>query len=695
MKNIFKIILLILIIIILQSAGQVWAQRTGSSLRGGETDKVMKLYWETYEWPEHLIGFNIKKQTKASNGWNKLNKEVITPQIDERNWTNQGLDEEEANNVQQIYLKYISEGKLSKITKGELLQKLQLLGGLKSGDRLNMKQDFNVALILGFGFIDHTYKKSDNASYGLFYVYEDGHESEQAMATFSPEEVKIKPTVEFSVNKSKLKLSWSVSEKDYNIAGLYGFKISRKDDKTGIQTNLTEDLIGYQKSDNGKLQWLFFDESAKTSIDYTYTFFPVTILQTQLKPFEHKFKASLFQSMHTPSIDSISIINDTDIQIYWKADSLLSDKKRIKEFYLEKRNVDTLQFTRITKSLDLKHKSYTDTSNLQYGQSYIYRLSVTDKKGKQWPGTPLNIFYTGVKLPTKPDSLKAEFRMILDKPYVHLYWAKSSSKNAAGFVLQSDEEGSGKLLENLSVPLIKSNEFLYELSGEGGKDYQFRIIPVNERGMRGEGSTAHCKVPLLKLPLFTNISATLNKSNLVELSWDYPKESEVKGFNVLVNDQIIATYEDLPKDSRKYTVQLYLPKNAKKVNVYQVEAIGTVVSRKSSVAPLYLPSYKLPQPEKLTISLIKEKGKSYAALSWEYNKEEKNDIKGFLLFADEGAENAFLQVTKGELLKEMKFNYQIKDLDRNSYTFQVSAVSDKGEISPATSITLNIKDIKK
>jgi hypothetical protein len=693
-KNIYRLILLFIVAIFLNPAYQVLAQRSGASLRGGETDKAMKLYWETYDWPQNLIGFNIKKQSSGNTGWNKLNKDVIFPQVDERNWENMGLVDDEAKSIQQTYLKYLSEGKLSKITKEELLQKLQQSGGLKSGDRLNMKQDYNVALILGFAFIDHTYKKSDNTTYGLFYVFEDGHESEQPVATFYPGDVKIKPVIEASVNKGKIKLFWSVNEKDYFKAGLFGFKISRKEDKSGKETNLTEELIGYQKSDNGQLQWLFTDENANTSLDYTYTFIPVTILQTQLKPFEFRFKAALYKSIHTPSIDSIGVVNDTDLRIYWKTDSLLSDKKQIKEFYLERRNADTLQFTRITK-LNYKNKIYTDTTGLQYGQSYIYRLSVTDKKGKEWFGSPADVFYTGIKIPVKPDSLKAEFQMIMDKPHVHLSWAKSTSKNTFGFVFLSDEEGTGKLIENLSIPLIKSNEILYEISGDGGLEYQFSIVPVNEKGMRGEGNTVKCSVPLLNLPLFNSFSATLNKNNLTELSWEYPKETAIKGFNILVNGHTIATPEDLPKESRKYVVQLYNPEDAKKVNVYQVEAIGAVVSRKSSVSPLYLPSYKLSSPENLRVALRKDKGRSYADLSWEFNKEQVQDIKGYILFTDESSENAFHQITKGNLHKELNFSYKINNPGRSAYTFKVAAVSNKGEISPAASITLNLKDIKK
>lgn len=695
MRNRYKSIALIIVTIFLQSTIQAYAQRNGASLRGGEADKAMKLYWETYDWPQTLTGFNIKKQSGESRGWNKLNAEVIYPQIDERNWQNQGLDEEQGKEVQEAYLKYLSEGKLSKITKNILLQKLRETDGLKSGDRLNMKQDYTVALILGFAFIDNTYKKSEKVTYGLFYVYEDGHESEQPMATFAPENIQIKPDITCSVSKGKLKLSWSVNEKDYSTAGLYGFKISRKEDKSGKTANLTEELLGFQKSDNGQLQWLYFDESAIASLDYTYTFIPVTILQTELKPFEYAFKSALYQNVHTPFIDSIFIVNDIDLRIHWNTDTLLLYKKRIKEFYLEKRHVDTLKFTRITKSLALKSKSYTDTTNLLYGQSYMYRLSVTDQKGKQWDGTPATIFYTGVKLPTRPDSLNAELRMILGKPYVYISWAKNTSKNTFGFVFQSDEDGTGKLIENLSIPLIKSNELLYEISGDGGIEYQFSIIPVNEKGMRGEGRTIKCQIPLLKLPEFTNCSATLDKNNLVQLLWEYPKEAEIKGFNVLVNGQVIATYNELPKETRKYTVQLYMPEDAKKVNLYQVEAIGTVASRKSSVAPLYLPKYNLAPPENIHVELVKEKGKSYAVLTWNSNKDQEKNIKEYMLFTDETVENAFSQFNSIEAHEEMKYKYLIPDPDRSSYTFQVAAVSDKGEISPVASITLTLKALKK
>lgn len=129
--------------------------------------------------------------------------------------------------------------------------------------------------------------------------------------------------------------------------------------------------------------------------------------------------------------------------------------------------------------------------------------------------------------------------------------------------------------------------------------------------------------------------------------------------------------------------------------MYQVEAIGAVVSRKSSVSPLYLPSYKLSSPENIRVELRKDKGKSYADLSWEFNKEQIQDIKGYILFTDESSENAFHQITRGNLHKELNFSFQINNPGRSAYTFKVAAVSNKGEISPAASITLNLKDIKK
>jgi hypothetical protein len=690
-RNSNKYLLRFIVIALLFSV-QSFAQRTGASLRGGGTDKAMKLYWETYDWPGNLAGFTIKRQSKGNNGWTTLTPQVIYPQVDERNWENLGLTAEETKALQETFQRYLAEGKLSRITKDELLQKLQASGGLKSGDRLNMKQDYSVALILGFAYIDHAYKKSEHVRYGLFYVYNDGRESEQPVATFTPESVKITPVIEASVRRNKITLLWTVKEREYQTAGLFGFNISRKEVKSGKETSLTEDLIGYQKADNGQLQWIFTDESANASLDYTYSFIPVTILQTELKPVEFKYKAALYQRIPVSSIDSIVVVDETALRIYWKTDSLLPDKKRIRELYLEKRNEDTLHFSKI-KKLESKNKFFTDTTHLQFGQSYVYRLSVTDTKGKEWYGAPETILYTGVKLPGKPDSLRAEFKMILDKPHVHLTWV--TGKNTHGFVLLSDEEGTGKLKENLSVPLIKNNELLYEVSGDGGINYQFSIVPVNEKGMRGEGSTVTCSIPLLSLPLFQSFSATYNKNNLVELSWNYPKGIDLKGFNILVNGNIIATPQDLSIDSRSYTVQLYNVEDAKKVNVYQVEAVGTVASRKSSVSPLYQPAYKLAPPQNLKVTLTKDKGKTFADLSWNYNKDQIKDINGYILFTDDGSESYFYQITKGSPHKDMNFNYLINNPGRNSYTFKVVAVSHKGEISPAASITLSLKDIKK
>lgn len=684
---------MLIVLCLLAQAVPSLAQGEGAILRGEEADGYMKLYWETYEWPEDLYGFNIKKKNAGDSQWHTLNGQVIYPQVDKREWTQLGLNAADAAELQKTFERYVASGAVNVMTKEVLLQKLRQAGGLQSGDRIRMTDDYDLALIFGFAFMDRSYKKNEQPVYGLFYVDEKGNERAKPAATFSPgKKPVIRPEVNFKISRNRISLRWSLKRKDNQLAGINGFRIYRISGKSKQKIALATDLLGYQDEKGDELLWRFQDQSGDPASDHTYILVPVTIFQTELPPVTAKYKAAEHQPIRVPALDSVKQVNEVNLQLFWSPDSLAKDRKRIRELFVGRMAEDSLNYTTLTKLSSVKSKSFTDTSALVYGKRYSYRLEATDLKGKKWYGEPYDVLFTGMKLPVTPDSLKAEFKVIRDIPYVVLSWTSVRSKHLAGYRLQTDESVAGTFLENNSIPLITGNQFLYELTGDGGRKIRFKIVPVGPTGVHGQPASVACEVPLLRLPGFDEFSARMNKIRQVELNWEYPKDIPLQGFKVMADDKVIAS---LPAVERKYTVRLYTQDQYRKTVMYTVEAIGVAAIKKSGMRPVYLPSPEIKIPENASGKLQREKNNVYAMLSWEKAKALPPDVQGYLLFADLEKEGVFAEITPDKLLKSTQYKFLLPDISREKYTFYISAVSANGEAGPAAEVTIHLKDLKK
>lgn len=671
----------------------VIAQRSDASLWGTHNNEVCKLYWETYSWPSSLSGFVIQKRTAKDTIWKQLNNVPIYPQIAPRDWSNLGLNTLESQTFSKTYESYLEEGKLSPNSKAHLLKALIQYNGLQAGDRINMKNDYNIALILGFAYVDHTYKKSERTSYGLFYVDNEGKIANSPVAVFKPERnPKLTLDKKFELNQGQLSILWSIPQTHYTQNGIYGFTISRKENGSNEETKIFEAPLYYHKAENGNIYWQLLDHGANPTLDYIYKLTPVTIFQTQLKPIEIKYKASQYKPVKVPAIDSLTLVNGAEFRIKWKPDSLLPFKKRIKCIFIERSAEDPAIFTQIATGISLKTNSFTDSSLLKYQQNYSYRLCIIDTKGALWKGKSHRMPFLGTRLPTKVDSLKVSFKMVLNKPYVFLTWTKS--RYSTGYVLSSDEKGNGKLFENLSMPLIENNELLHEITGDGGM-YQFSITPVNANGMRGESSTVSIAIPTLRLPPFPEFNATLNKNNLVEFNWEYPTDIQLKGFNIIADGHTLLSIKDVTASNRKYTLPLYDSSQANKVIVYQFEAIGIAGTKKSPIAPVHIPHYKTGKPLQLKATLKKENGKYYAVLTWLPPTSTTETATMYRIFADADAPNEFIQINNDKPHKEQTYTFLLPDPDRATYSFKIASETATGHIGPVATVTLSLKDLKK
>lgn len=674
-----------------------WGNAQDIRFRGAEDQGHLKLYWETFAWPENLSGFNIKMKESEDKPWVKLNREVIYPQVAPRNWKNLGLNQEQSAAISRVLDIYLSSGDMQAVSKEEMLSRFVKSGGIQAGDRLTMKEDFNIALILGFGFIDNDYKKHKKASYAVFYVDNYGNEADEPAVTFTPEKVKkVRPEVQFRSNRNRISLQWKFPMDQYFQAALYGFKVYRYAENQDNPVFISRKPIGFLTEKGNDYLWQLSDSDADPDSNYTYILTPSTIFQTDYKPIAAKYISKKHKSLPLPEIDTVILKNNKDVVIAWNFDNLeKTEIRKIDHVILEKASADSLSFQEVWRSSSLKSEEFLDTISLTYGSTYFYHLTLIDKDGETIRGKDKIFTYLGHSAPKAPANARAEFKMINDNPYVYLSWEKQNSQNVRGYLLETDELQEGQFLKMGSIPLIEDNNFLFKVDSKGGRKYSFHIIPVGSDGFKGDTVSVSCEVPDLFLPLFNDFKVSLNKQNVVLLTWSYAEEIKLNGFNLLVNDERILSYKTIGSSARSLELKNFKVDNLGKLNRFHLEAVGEG-GRSMSMGPsVYLPENQIAVPEIENINLIRAKEEWVAVITWIYPNSENKKLPDFQLFVDESVEGDILPNKILKAPKLLQYEYKIPDPFRDTYTFQLAAISKEGILSPVAEYTLNLAKQKK
>lgn len=691
--NIYYLILVILLALVTTSG--VVAQDI--KLRGAEDQGHLKLYWETFNWPENLSGFNIKLREKEGKPWVKLNQEVIYPQVQERNWKNLGLNEAQATEISRVYQVYIKSGDIQEIGKEEMLSRFVQSGGIQSGDRLTMKEDYNIALILGFGYIDNDYRLHKKASYAVFYVDNYGNELKEPAVIFSPENVKkVKPEIKFKGKRKSISVQWQLPKDQYFLAALYGFKVYRQSENQNNFTFISRKPIGYEKEKGNDYFWSIQDSEADPDSNYTYILTPSTIFQTDYKALTARYISKKHRSVALPEIDSVFLRNNQDVAITWNFDNLeKTEKRKIGQVILEKASANSLVFEEVWRNSSLKSYEYLDTLNLNYGSTYFYHLTLIDKDGGIIRGEDKIFTYLGHSKAKGPSNARAEFKMINDNPYILISWEKQNEEEIRGYLLETDEIQEGQFLKLGSIPLIEDNSFLFKVDSKGGRKYGFNIIPVGADGFKGDTVSVSCEVPDLFLPLFNDFKISLNKENVLLLNWSYAEEINLKGFNLLMNDQQVLSYQSISSSDRSLELKNFKADNFGKLNRFHLEAVGDGGRSKSMGPSVYLPKNETTVPEIKDIQLVRKKDEWVALITWNYPITENQKMPSFQLFVDGSVEGDIFSGYTIKSPKVLQYEYKIPDPYRDTYTFQLAAFSKTGILSPVAEYTINLAKQKK
>jgi hypothetical protein len=472
LKHIIQVLSRILLIpgmVVLLSI-QAYGQQD-HELFGTMDGKVVKLYWDCRAWPADMKGFVIRRSEAGTAQWSTLNPAPIVPAMDpETDFSTRGLTSEETRVLVEWFGNMSKEGKLSVMTHEELRAVLVQNNGPGSGDRIRMKSDYNLSLVLGFAYVDHTVIPGKAYDYALHAAYLDGTVSTLPLDTFRlgmrplPE-----PAVDFFLASGGVQLTWHMAAQEIREHALLGYRIARKTPGSGAWKTLADHPIGYAFEENDSVMFRYQDNTAAHDQDYLFELTSVNMFQQEGKPFQVLFTAKMYSMLLPPQIKMVALHEEADMAVYWaipEADTIL-----IRNFVLETtQDPGQWEPPLATDTIAANARWFVDQRPKKYGEVYYYRLKAIGHYGQVSVSTVETFYFMGLMRPPAVEGLKWSLVRNEDKTYVHLRWSPKHAGDTItrGYAIWSDELIPDSLLQLSNLPLITENHHLYPITTQGG-----------------------------------------------------------------------------------------------------------------------------------------------------------------------------------------------------------------------------------
>jgi hypothetical protein len=670
-------------------------------LYGSRETGSIRLYWDVFAWPSNLEGFNLKRRMingDSKGEWTALNFDLLSPDIAEKeDWVNQGLSAMQAAELDSALSGYLKRGLLSISSTSEMLSILQANNGLGSGDRIRMKSDFNLALMLDFAFIDNNALDGVEYEYGL-YLVRSGVESAQPIALFSTE-LLLPPDyqVKFQKLKQGIAINWQLERDQSEARAILGYFLYRRDPGSAGAANLLETPLGSYKEVEELLVWRYNDLLTDNRNSHEYGIAYVDMFQKMSDTVWSLYDAEFFKEVDPPIIDSIILIDGQHVKLEWQVPEASSEKAL--SFLVElsgDAEPGKWKFESISDTISGSSCEFTDTLFKQFGNIYFYKVALIDKYGRAWYSREKSIFYMGAIKPPRVRGLSAKAEIIEGKALVHLNWDLNSDTLTQGYLLFSDELHKDTMNELAAIGKLKGPSYTHVIPTAGGRDYTLGIAPLGRYGAVGEMQRVKVYVPLAKMPPLYTISARLDDNLVATIGWDYPNFNELKGFELYMNDKLLAGPEILGTDIREYQVKnIELRKGTSYVE-FRMKAIGqgmmTELSQKQS---FYLPNIELNNikaPDSLQVELVSDSVNFFALLTWKEVDLDSLDYRGYIMYADYYREGSVQLMASLPLITSHSYLYKLPDMSRKNYTLRIAALSNKGEKGRYAQVKLSIDD---
>ena len=578
--------LIALFVSVLLSAGAVFSQNDNASLiLQSPHGHAVKIMWFFKSWDERFRGFDIKRREGLSQDWVCLNKNVIWPSfLAKHDFRNVGLDKSEAERIRSLAVKYIADHKLPPLDSQQFASKMINDEKFLPLFSKMIADDYDLALISGFAFVDQSNLRKINYEYGLF-DHESGNMLAHALWNYGevPDlNVVSDVTSRSFANKRGILIWWNAEPSRISSGYVHGFNIYRD----GIRLN--QEPISPTRTEDEGFEW--YDSTANSAQPNQYAIASESMLDIEgiikaytYLPSEHP---SNYQKARVDNVASLGLYFKEGVRVIW--DFPIDYEKYILGFYLEKENIPG-GYKRVSPLLPPSFRDYTDRSKSSVSSYIRFRVITVYKDRLSVPGPDRVYSYFPLREPPAPLDLSWS-GVVKNKSYLlTIKWNLPMSGDSITdyYRLFRYNNVDGRFDRVADAGKIKTNYYNYLCSEEQAGENRFCLSAVGKNGAESKMSdTLTVLIPTADPPKPAGLMVAPADKNLV-IQWQYGELFDLKGFRLFVNNKLVAGEDSLTKNTRE--CPLVLPHGHKYEFKIQAVTTSDVTSELSEPAGINLP----------------------------------------------------------------------------------------------------------
>ena len=530
------------------------AQQEHSGLLVQSPDgKNVKLLWTLNAIGNDVTGFDVKRK-EGLQDWVKLNTEPIVPGIDmKRNFLNQGLTKGEESKIKAKLFKLLSARKLTQ-TDASFVHKLSADNKTLINLNKAIYADYELAVMFGFAFADHTVANKTDYKYGIF---EAGTNKLLASVSWNYGEVPDLNTVSdissrSTIGSSGVRVLWNADLKKMKAGNVSGFNVYRM----GMRLNNEPIKSNSNPKDPTEFSWL--DKSANSAIPIQYSISAESVfgIEGSIKsysyfPAEHPTE---YKQATLDAINSLGYYFKDGISLKWTFPG--EYEKFIKGFYVEKDNMPN-GYKEVSPLLPASARSFIDKTSSPISGYIRFRVTAVYNDRSEIKGAERLYNYFPVNEPPKPYNLKTHIIATGKKSIIELSWDKKLTGDSITDHYKVHVATSSTGIDDFEVfkENVVGNSVKYPVPEVVAGEYKFYVVAVKKSGVESAASdTATVQTSSIELPVPV-ISKTYPDTNRITIQWQYPEISDLKGFMLYMNGVAVASPKELRKTVREYVVQ--------------------------------------------------------------------------------------------------------------------------------------------
>lgn len=515
--------------------------------------KTVKLVWFMNSIPSNFTGFDIKRKD-GLGGWVKLNTEPLLPGISvKKSLSMFEKDNVEATRIQNKLKDLIKAGKLKEYDYTNFLSKWKQ-SDKEILDILYMAgQDFDISVMCGFGYVDHSLSQKTNYEYAVF---SSANDEMLANATWNYGEVPdlnvIKDiTSQASTDKKGVKVIWTADEKKVKSSYVVGFNIYKK----GIRLNESPIM----SADAAHLSEYIWNDAFATA----FTAEQYSISAQTLFGIEGLIKSYTYEPSQHPKEYKKAVVTKVVSSGYYFKDGItinwtfpIEEEHYVKGFYVEKDNMPE-GYKRVSELLPPSARTFVDKTGSSVSSKIRMRIVTMYHDRTLVPGVEMLYSYFPMIDPPKPLNTQV-MGVIEDKKYVmRLKWDSviNGDEVTKSYKVYSYNPTSRRYYVLADALPVGTTSYTHVVETGIAADYHFFVRAVSLSGMESEPSdTVVAKSLSLELPAPTFIKNVTDGSKIY-LMWVYPDVADLLGYRLYANGVLIADENILGKTVKAHVIE--------------------------------------------------------------------------------------------------------------------------------------------